>query len=160
MAEKNYVTVFIRLVGIFMVVSVVVSVPDYIVDYLSSNNFKIFDLLRVIAIGNFIPFLVGLLLWFFPSMLSGNLVKEEIPFIEASLLNGLEIIFIKLIGVFFFFHSISDIVFHISNFYMLKGSIPDMPVSGYNLALVTATIAELCLSILLITKPQIIARHN
>ncbi|MDH5573294.1 MAG: hypothetical protein OEY89_16145 [Gammaproteobacteria bacterium] len=158
---KELTSLGIRLSGLILIVYTLSSVPMYYLSYISQlENSAITYSLPIL-----VPLIAGLVLFKFPNTFSDAFIKIETnnlgkPEITEYLYLGL-----VLIGFILFFYALSDIVFHISNYFWIKNFTEIEPtLMNFDYPSVIATIIELIFSMAIIikTKPiiQFVKKHN
>ena len=151
----------VKIAGLVLFVIVLSKIPEYVKSYASVENsqyttsslYYILPLL-IVAVGCIILFLL-------PYKISNHLLfKPEGSSTPDNLTNQFQIVAIRLLGLLLLFWSVSDIVFHIFNYLMMR-DLADVtfPISAYNYPLIVATGAEILFSYVLLTKAKTISLY-
>ncbi len=149
---KDITALTIKISGIVLFVLVVAKMPEHFKGYLAAQ-----EEVRSISIWHYIvplliPGIFAILLVAFPYKISSKLVfKENIqPDTDANL-KRIEIIAIRILGLLLLYFAISDIVFHTSNYIMLRSiNQQDFPVAAYNYPYIITTAVELLFALWLL----------
>jgi len=159
MNDFKFICALIRVLGVAVLASVVVDIPEYIFQYFSSNSFSILNLIKYLFFANSLTILFGLVCILYANNIEKTFFSNNKIVTNVLNINISEEVLIKLLGLYFVFHSLSDVVFHISNYYMLSDDISDFTVQGYNYPLVVATVVEIILSVIMIFCPGIFSKR-
>ena len=150
---KEFSSMAVRIAGLFLIVFTLAHIPVHTMAYTIRPEYGILSY----SLPSIIPFLAGILLYRFPDTVSKAFVNVAPDSFKIE--KPKELIFIgsKLIGIVFFFFSLSDLAFHLSTALSLYFS------SNYELSLLTfdypsaiATVVEFMLSLALIFKTNLL----
>ncbi len=148
---KEITAYAVRIAGLVLIVTTLVKFPIAIYAYTSQLENSIVAYFLSLLI----PLLVGIVFFKFPNSLSDKYIN--LPSSSESKLVTEQYLYIGtiLVGYILLFYSLSDIVFHISNYYYLKSaSGGEITILAYDYPVVIATIAELVFSIGLVIKAK------
>ena len=141
----------IKIAGIFLFVLAVSMVPDYLATYIAAEEgARSMNVLYVIA--PFVIVAVGcIMLLLFPYKISNKLIVAANSNERSQSTSPYQLIAIRLLGVLLLFWSVSDMVFNLFSYLMLR-DITDttVPVSALNYPYLVATGFELMFAIVLI----------
>ena len=148
---KNLTSFSVCLAGLMLVVFSLSKIPMYYLAYISQlENSVIAYSLPIV-----IPCIAGILLFKFPNMFSAAFINIDTSDLDKPSFNEYLQLGLVLIGFVLLFYSISDIVFHISNYLILKNTTDmDMSILNYDYPSFIATIIELLFSLALILKTK------
>ena len=158
---KEFTAYAVRIAGLILIVTTLVKFPVAIYSYTSQLENSI----AAYFLPLLIPLLVGIVFFKFPNALSDKYINLNIS--SENTLKTDQYLYIGtiLVGYILLFYSLSDIVFHISNYYYLKNaSGGEITILAYDYPAVIATIVELAFSAALIIKTKhiigFINKHN
>ncbi len=149
------VKILIRLLGFILLASVIINLPELVFQYSISNKFNLLNLLRYIAYANITTIFFGVILIIYASTITKSILFNDKDVEYEKIVLPAEDVLIRFLGLYLLFHSLSDIVFHITNYYMLKDGIQNFEITGYKYPLVIATLFEIAMSLVFVIKPSI-----
>lgn len=156
MNNQDLATTLIKLGGVALIVYAVINMASY-TPYIISNpyDFPASDAIIVYLTKGLLPILIGLYFIYF----GGLIIRRHIPEtkIETKNLESLEVAALSILGVYLFYHAISDITAHLAALYkinqMIKSGVPmdyEGQMNPETFAAIVATIIEMALSLWLI----------
>ena len=152
---KELTTYIIRLAGLYLVVYTCSQFPLNYFSYISQLENNIF----VYFFPLLIPLFAGIIFIALPQTISNKLIQTKEIQLEKINTDTLLYVGIIITGSILLFYSLSDIVFHVSNYFVLKGNIDgEFPIYAYNYPAVIATVVELLFSLSLILKTKVIIK--
>ena len=148
---KEITAYAVRIAGLILIVTTLVKFPVAIYAYTSQLENSI----AAYFLPLLIPLIVGIVLFKFPSAFSDKYINLETS--SESRLNAEQYLYVGtiLVGYILLFYSLSDIVFHVSNYFYLKSaSGGEITILAYDYPAVIATAVELVFSVALILKAK------
>ncbi len=142
---RDFTALAIKISGIVLLVIVASKLPEYFKAYLLEQAEMISASIWHYIVPLLIPSIVALLLITFPYKVSDSVLTKYSDSSNLKDLEGLEIIAYRFLGLLLLYWAVSDLVFHVSNYIMLKSlSQQQFPVSdhNHNYPYLIATIAE------------------
>ena len=150
---KEITAYAVRIAGLILIVTTLVKFPMTIYAY----NSQLDNSIMIYFAPLFIPLFVGGVFFKFPSAFSDkfiNLNNSELNVLKIDQYFYLGTI---LVGFILFFYSLSDIVFHVSNYIFLKNiTEAEITILNYDFPAAIATAIELIFACLLILKSKAI----
>lgn len=148
---KEITSLGVRLAGLILIIYTLSNVPMYYLSYISQlENSAIAYSLPLL-----IPLIAGVILFKFPSSFSDTFIKIETKDLNKPETTEYLYLGLVLVGVFLLFYALSDIVFHISNYLLLKNfTVIEPTMLNFDYPGLIATFIELIFSIALITKTK------
>lgn len=152
---KELTTYIIRLAGLYLIVYTCSQFPINYFSYISQLENNIFTYFFPLLI----PLFAGIIFVSLPQTISNKLIKTKEIKLDKIETDTLLYVGIIVTGLILLFYSISDIVFHLSNYYVIKGKIDgEFPIFAYDYPLLIATAVELVFSLSLILKTKAIIK--
>lgn len=152
---KELTTYIIRLAGLYLIVYSFSQFPINYFSYISQLENSMF----VYFFPLLIPLFAGTLFITLPQTISNKLINTKEIQLEKIEIDTLLYVGIIITGFVLLFYSLSDIVFHISNYYVIKDKIDgEFPIFAYDYPSTIATVVELLFSLSLILKTKIIIK--
>jgi len=152
---KELTTYIIRLAGLYLIVYTFSQFPLNYFSYISQLENSMF----VYFFPLLIPLFAGIVFITLPQTISNKLIKTKEVQLESIETNTLLYVGIIITGSILLFYSLSDMVFHISNYYVIKGKIDgEFPIFAYDYPTAIATVIELVFSLSLIFKTKVIIK--
>ena len=152
---KEITSLGVRLAGLILIIYTLSSVPMYYLSYISQlENSAIVYSLPIL-----VPLISGIILFKFPHTFSDTFIKIDTDNLNKPETKEYLYLGLILVGFILLFYSLSDIVFHLSNYLFLKNfSDIEVTLLNYDYPSLIATVIELVFSITLIfkTKPIIL----
>jgi len=153
---KEITAYAVRIAGLILIVTTLVKFPVAIYAYTTQLENSI----AAYFLPLLIPLFIGVLLFKFPTSFSDKYIN--LPSTTEHILNTDQYLYIGtiLVGYILLFYSISDIVFHVSNYYYLKSaSGGELTILAYDYPAVIATVAELVFSLALVVKAKYLVQY-
>ena len=146
---KEITTYAVRIAGLILIVSTLVKFPSIIYAY----NSQLENPFAAYFFPLFIPLFFGVIFFKLPATFSDKYIK--LPTSSKNTLETKQYLYVGtiLVGYILLFYSLSDIVFHISNYFYLKeASGGEITILAYNYPAAIATVVELAFSLVLVIK--------
>lgn len=153
---KEITAYAVRIAGLILIVTTLVKFPAIIYAYNSQleNPFAAYFLPLLI------PLVIGMILFKFPAAFSDKYI--QLPGSPGNALKTEQYLYVGtiLVGYILMFYSLSDIVFHISNYFYLKEeSGGEITILAYDYPAAIATVVELLFSLALIIKAKYLVNY-
>ncbi|HSI23388.1 MAG TPA: hypothetical protein VK959_10240 [Methylophilaceae bacterium] len=155
MDYKDLTSLLVKIIGAVLLFWYISWLPTLIPDAIKAPSFwPAFLLAGLPSLGNLA---IGLILFFFPATITNKLIDGNKLNTDKTFLPALQVLALRLVGVFYVFNSIIDLVTHFSTviltprIYLLRGITP--PLSAWTptlAAYVVATFVELGLALWLV----------
>ena len=154
MNHKELTNLLIKVAGAVIIIYQLINLPTYFSNFfalgLVEESAKQF--LFIAAVPFFIPLIVGLLLFFFPSTITNKLVSQSSePIGNNEITHHLQMVAFGVLGMYLLFYVVSDFVYNLSSLYLVEK--PMMEGSPYltdTYARILSTIAELIFAMYLL----------
>lgn len=153
---KEITAYAVRIAGLILIVTILAKFPMVIYAYTNQIEYSI----AVYFLPLLTPLFIGVVLFKFPASFSDKFINLSSSTDMA--LNTEQYLYVGtiLVGYVLLFYSLSDIVFHVSNYYYLKSaSGGEITYLVYDYPTVIATIVELVFSITLIIKAKYLVKY-
>ena len=143
MTLRDLTALTVKISGLVLFVLLVARLPEYLKSYIADGGNEGFYIFWVYFLPLVIPGIVALLLFNFPYSIANRIITTPADQNGAEFdLAGIELILIRLLGLLLFYFALSDLVFHLTNFYYLSSDINGFTIEAYNYAYLVATVAE------------------
>lgn len=151
----------VKIAGLVLFVIVLSKIPEYVKSYASVENSQYTTSSFYYILPLLIVAIACIILFLFPYRISNHLLfKSESSSTPDNLTNQFQVVAIRLLGLLLLFWAVSDIVFHIFNYLMMRDLAGvTFPVSAYNYPLIVATGAEILFAYVLLTKAKTISLY-
>ena len=164
MKLHDIIALTVKISGLVLFVIVLSKIPNYVQSYISfSENvpstksvYYIMPLF-IVAVGCVVLFLL-------PYQITNHLIidtdKSPKP---DQFTNQIQIVFIRLLGLLLLFWSVSEIVFHLFNYFTIRSSVNttglEFPASTYNYPAMIASVVEAAFAYVLLIKATAISSY-
>lgn len=151
----------VKIAGLVLFVLVLSKIPEYVKYFASAENSQYATSSLYYILPLLIVAIACIILFLFPYKISNQLLfKSESAPILDDLTGQFQIVAIRLLGLLLLFWAVSDIVFHIFNYLMLRNlADASFSISAYNYPLIVATGAEILFAYILLTKAKDISLY-
>lgn len=151
----------VKISGLVLFVLVLSKIPEYVKSFVSAENSQYATSSLYYILPLLIVATACIILFLFPYKISNHLLfKSESVSMPDDLTGQFQIVAIRLLGLLLLFWAVSDIVFHIFNYLMLRNlADASFSVSAYNYPLIVATGAEILFAYILLTKAKDISLY-
>ncbi len=150
---KELTPYLVRIAGLIMIAFAITKFPMHYFAYISQleNSFIAYFLPLIIQL------FIGIIFFALPKSIGSIVIEINEPVKTEIETEKVLSICIILVGFVFLFYSLSDTVFHVSNYLFLKNQIEDeMSILNYDYPSAIATVVELMFSLALIFKTKFI----
>ena len=144
MTLRDLTALTIKISGVVLFVLIVAKLPEYFKSFLTdSANFGS-DVLWIYFLPLVLPALVSILLFAFPVTIANRFVASPNDEMDTKFdLVAIELVLIRTLGLLLLYFAISDLVFHLSNLYIVKSDLGDkFSIEAYRYPYLIATAAE------------------
>lgn len=144
MTLRDLTALTIRISGLVLFVLVIARLPEYLKSYIADTDNTGVITFWIYFLPLTIPGLVSLLLFTFPYSIVNKIITPPVNQKEfTSDLVEIESILIRLLGLLLLYFSLSDLTFHLTNFYHYKIEFGEsFSIEAYNYSYLFATAAE------------------
>lgn len=159
MDYNSAVRLVLKLFGVVLIVYGAVTLASYLPSLLPLRDGDSYSQILPYAVPMLAPFIFGSLLWLFPATIANTVVPLE-PSNKA--LRGewaeqLERIGVSLLGLYLFYSAVSDILYHVIAYRAKAAALGSTRGPDDFAALITATIIEFLLALVLMLRSKGIA---
>ena len=151
---KNITTLIVRIAGLAIIFFTVIQIPKFAYAFASQLENNVF----VFSLPIFIPLVVGFIFFKFPKTFSDKFIElKETPHITSEEILA---IILKTLGFVLLFYALSDTVYNITYYFLLKGTTETDPsMLNYDFSAAIATFIELLFALALIFKTQKVVKY-
>ena len=156
----DFTALAIKIAAIVLFVLVLSSIPEYTQSFITAEkrNYSVSSLYFIsplVIIG-----IACVMLFLFPYKISNKFIVTPETKSNTNITNAYQIIGIRLLGLLLLFWSVSDIVFHLFNYLMLRNMADvSFSVSAYNYPYIIATGIEILFAIVLLKNATNISSY-
>ena len=148
---KEFTPYIIRFTGLILIAFAITKFPMHYFSYISQLENSLFAYFAPLLL----QLTIGIVFFALPQTISDMVIEIKDTAISEIETDKILYICIIITGLFFLFYSLSDIVYHISNYYFLKNQIEDeISILNYDYPGAIATVVELLYSLSLIFKTK------
>lgn len=160
MTLRDLTALTVKISGLVLFVLLVARLPEYLKSYIADGGYEGEFVFWIYFLPLVIPGIVALLFFTFPYSIANRMIATSPDRKESNFdLAGIELILIRLLGLLLFYYALSDLVFHLTNFYYLKSDIGgDFSIESYNYAYLVATVAEFVFALWLLAGTGSVVR--
>ncbi len=150
----------VKIAGLVLLVILLSKIPEYVQSFASveKSQYTISSLYYILPL--LIVGIACLVLIFLPYKISNNLLFNSEVATNDSDSNNLQIIAIRLLGLLLLFWSVSDAVFHLFNYLLLRNlADTSFQISAYNYPLIIATGVEIVIAVIFLKNAKNISAY-
>lgn len=144
MTLRDLTALTIKISGVVLFVLIVARLPEYLKAFLTDSANSGPNVFWIYFLPLVLPALVSVLLFMFPITIANRIVTPSSNEVDTKLdLVSIELVLIRVLGLLLVYFAISDLVFHLSNLYLVKRDLgSNFSIQAYRYPYLIATAAE------------------